>query len=303
MKFDFKILLLASILLILISGATSPTSCQKQEATTFNSSGLLMGFIENAPPTLMTTGVTYPVYLDIQNQGGADIQQGQTSFYLTGIGENLQNIEFKKQNANLLSKKSIYQEGGKERIIFSQNAKPWKGLPNPYNITMKIDSCYNYATISQTVICVGSTDEICTISGEKITSQSNSAGPVQITSMAEQVQGNKLYLTFKLENKGVGSAYSIGSDCDKLENNDLNEKTKKDLININIETDPGFSCSLQNAEAPYGQKQGTEGLASLGTVTCVKVLGTERTYSTPIQITLTYKYVDSLIKTITILPA
>ncbi|MBS3073283.1 hypothetical protein J4465_00605 [Candidatus Pacearchaeota archaeon] len=303
MKFDFKILLLAGIILILISGATSPTSCQKSTGTTFNSTGLLMDFIEDAPPKLMTTGQQYPIYLDIQNQGGADIQQGQAAFYLTGVGENLQNIEFKKQNTNILSKKSIYQDGGKERIIFSQGAKPWKNLPNPYNITMKIDSCYNYATVTQTVICIGSKDDICTISGDKIITQSNSAGPIQVTSMTEQVQGNKLYLTFKLENKGVGEVYSFNSDCDKLENNDLNEKTKKDLVNIQIETESGFSCTLQNAEAPYGQKQGTEGLANVGAITCVKILGTERTYSTPIQIVLTYKYFESLAKTMTILPA
>lgn len=303
MKFDFKILLLVSIILILISGATSPTSCQKSTDVSFNSTGLLINFIEDAPPELMTTGQQYPIYLDIQNQGGADIQQGQASFYLTGVGENLQGVEFKKQNANILSKKSIFQEGGKERIIFSQNAKPWKNLPNQYNLTMKIDSCYNYATVTQTVICIGSKDDVCTISGENIITGSNSAGPIQITSMTEQVQGNKLYLTFKLENKGAGEVYSFNSDCDKLENNDLNEKTKKDLINIQIETESGFACTLQNAEAPYGQKQGTEGLANLGAVTCVKTLGTEGTYSTPIQIVLTYKYIESLTKTMTILPA
>lgn len=264
-----------------------------------------MNFVENAPPKELVTGLKYPISLDIQNLGGYDIQQGKAEFYLSGLGENLKSVEVKKQNSNLLQKRTVFNEGGKERIFFAQNAEPWKDFPNTYNITMKIDSCYEYGSVVQSTICVGSTSGVCNLDEEKILQNSNSPAPIQITSITEQVQGNKLYVILNVENKGSGEIYYTNTNCDKLiQQNDLNEKQKQNMFDIVIDTtEPGLTCTLQNSEAPYGSKQGLSGASTLGKITCVKVLSNEDTHAVPLQITLKYKYKEDLSKTISILPS
>lgn len=302
-NFNLLIIIMISAM-ILISGATNPAACGKEKTTTFNTTALMMDFVENAPPKELVTGLKYPISLDIQNLGGYDIPPGKAQFYLSGIGENLRNVELIMRNTNNLQKRTTFNEGGKERIFFAQNAEPWKDFPNPYNITMKMESCYEYGTVVQSTLCIGGKNGVCNIDEEKIVQNSNSPGPIQITSIKEEIQGNKLYIILNIENKGIGEIYYTTTNCDKLIQRDLNEKQKQNMFDINIETtERDILCTLQNSEAPYGSKQGLSGASTLGKITCVKVLTNEDTHAVPMQITLRYKYKEELSKTISILPS
>jgi hypothetical protein len=54
---------------------------------------------------------------------------------------------------------------------------------------------------------------------------------------------------------------------------------------------------------PYATIDALQGGARVGKITCVKTLGTEETHLSPIEIILMYKYRESLIKSLKILPA
>lgn len=302
MRFDIRSLMIFLLLAVLIFASGQAGCPRKEEEIKFNTTALVMNFVEDAPPYELVTGLEYPIYVDVKNVGGYDIPEGAAHFYLSGIGNNLKNVKKRLQNVNFLVKKTEIQEGGQERLSFATAAEPWKSLPATFDLIIRLDSCYSYATITQTSICVGKGEGICSIEGEKIETRSNSAAPIQITSLTENITGNKLYVTFRIENKGLGEAYLPTTDCDKLQEDDINEKLKKNQVEIAIRAEEGFTCRLQEATEPYGAIDALEGSVYIGQVTCQKTLQDE-TYLSPFEIITSYKYRETLPKNIKILPA
>ncbi len=304
MKFDVKLVnvLLVFLLVVVLIFASGQMGCPGKEELEFNTTALVMAFVEDAPPSELNTGSAYPIYVDVKNLGGFDIPEGAAHFYLSGIGDNLNNVETHVQNTNFLSKKTSIQEGGEERISFATEAEPWKTLPAPFDLIMRLDSCYSYATVTQTSTCIGEGGAVCSIEGEKIKTGDNSAAPIQITSLTESIQGNKLYITFRIENKGTGEVYLPTTDCDRLQQQDINEKLKQNQVEISIRAEEGFTCRIQEMTEPYGSIDALEGTSDIGQVTCQKVLP-EDTYLLPFEIVLSYKYKETGTKSITILPA
>lgn len=302
MKKIYNIISIIAIiaLLVLVSGQVG---CQKEVKTVFNTTALSAVFVDNAPPQQLVTGQKYPFYVDIKNVGGQDIAAGLAHFYLSGVGDNLQDINLQVQNANFLAKKTNVQEGGGERIVFATQAMPWKTLPAAFNLTLNLDYCYRYATVTQVSSCIGPGNTICNLTSEKITSTSNTAAPVQVTSFTEQIQGNKLYMTFLIENKGTGQVFMSDADCNKIETQDINEKLKQNKLEINVRAEEGVACDLASMQPPYGPLTGLTGMTSVGQVTCQKTLTGTETHIAPVEIDMVYIYRESSIKKLTILPA
>jgi len=286
------IVVLALIIFVLVSGQ----QCKKEEKISFNTTALTMAFVPDAPPSQLVPGEKYKIYVDIVNNGGFDIAPGDAHFYLSGIGDNLKNVNLYVANAQFLNKKTALQEGGKERLIFGSEVMA-KELPSAFDFTVRLDACYKYATLVQTKICIGRGDGICSVSGEKIKTGDNSAAPVQVTSLTQSIQGNKLYVKFTIENKGKGEVYLPNLDCTKLQMGDIDEKLKQNQVELAVNTEEGFSCILQ------GGRKALSGAAEVRTISCEKILTTTESHEAPFQILLTYIYRESLTKPLTILPA
>ncbi|MGB9707910.1 MAG: hypothetical protein ACPLXC_01090 [Candidatus Pacearchaeota archaeon] len=296
-KFDRIIVIFLFLIaaLLLVSGQQG---CKKEQATMFNTTALVSSFVADAPPSQLVTAENYPIYVDVVNHGGFDVSPGNAHFYLSGIGDNLQNVNLHVQNAQLLNKKTPLQEGGKERLTFATQATPpERGLPTAFNFTIKLDYCYKYATVVQSSICVGKGDGICSVSGEKIATGMNSAAPIQVTNLTERVEGNRLYVAFKIENKGTGEVYLPNTDCTKLQEQNIDEKLKQNQVELSINTEEGFACTLQ------GGVKGLTGTTEVRQVTCEKLLTNAQSHSAPFEIALSYIYRESLTKQLTILPA
>lgn len=293
------VIALLFISLLFISGQTG---CEQEKETEFDSSGLSMNFVADAPPLEVNYGQNFPIYVDLSNKGGYDIDVARAEFFLSGIGENLKGVENFKTNSVKLGKTTETSDGGTERLKFAESATPNVQLQNPFSFNMQLDSCYDYATLIETSICIGETSSVCSIEGNKIIKGSNTAGPIQVTSLTERIEGNKLYVDFIISNKGTGKIYLADADCEKLQEDDLDEMQKKDMAEVIVRTEQGFTCNIQQAAEPYASINALEGAAKIGKITCVKVLdGTTRSAS--FEIILTYKYRESLVQALEILPA
>ncbi len=290
-------LIFLAISLVLILGVEGCPKEDKEKITP----GLDMKFVEDAPKATMTTEQRMPIYADIVNGGGAHISIGQASFYLSGIGENLEGVKDKLTNKRLLDKRI-----GAERLEFASSAGTGLTLENPFIFPLTLTACYDYETITQVQACIAEEkSDICDVSGEKMNKNSNSDAPIQVTSFTESIEGDKLIITFIAENKGVnsdriGEVYSKNSDCDLIHKKDINEVLNIGSINVEINTGSGeddFTCDLQ---------EGATKLSSTrkGKVVCIKKLSDSvGDYITPFKINLKYKYIDSIGTAITILPA
>ncbi len=290
-------LIFLAISLVLILGIEG---CPKEDKEKIIP-GLDMKFVENAPKATMTTEQRMPVYADVINGGGAHIGIGQANFYLSGIGENLDGVKNKLTNKRFLDKKI-----GAERLEFASSAGTGLSLENPFIFPLTLTACYDYETITQIQACIAEEkSDICDVSGEKINKNSNSDAPIQVTSFTENIEGNKLIITFIIENKGVnpdriGEVYSKGSDCDLIHKKDINEVLNIGSIDVEINTGSGendFTCDLQESATKLSS-------TGKGKVICTKKLSDSvGDYITPFKINSKYKYVDSIGTAITILPA
>jgi len=291
-----KEILAIAFLALLLTGVNG---CPSQTPAAVSTAGITATFVENAPPASVTVNMNFPIYVDIKNAGGAYVNKGDAKFYLSGIGYNLEGISTPLTNINYLEKESDFAE----RLTFARNAKWTFELQNIFILPLLLTSCYNYGTVSQSTVCVAASNEskICSTSGEK--SIKNTAAPIQISELTEKVIGNKLTVSFNIENKGTGQVYIADSDCDKLQQSDINEALKQKRVLIAVKTEPGFSCKLESNTAPYGPVTGLSGTTSIGGVECEKQLEGEQDHSTPFTIILQYKYRDSISKSLSILPA
>ena len=190
-KYAILGLLVISILLLGVEG------CPKEEV--ISEGGLLMSFVEEAPPSNIISGQSVPIYVDIKNTGGVHIGTDKAVFYLGGIGPNLDGVTQK-----LLNKRFLDKGTGSERLVFAKNAKSSLELEMPHMFGLTLTSCYNYETMVQIEACIATNkSSVCSIAGEKVKPSSNSIAPIQVTSFTEEVIGNKLIITFIVENKGI----------------------------------------------------------------------------------------------------
>jgi hypothetical protein len=307
MKTISFIFITIAFLSLFVLGAQQQGCNSQPPGTAFNTTGLTLSFVDNAPPAMVNSGTTFPIYLKVENYGGYNVASGTAKFYLTGIGNNIEGIQPVASNLNTITKKSTEQEAGFEIIKFADQAESaLNNLNNVFNFTMRADACYSYATHTEATVCIGQGDGMCPISGNKIKTGSNSNAPIQITNMTEQVQGNKLYISFLIENRGNGEVYYSNLDCDKLYGTDSSARTseqmKKGYVEIYVDTgnEPDLKCSILS---PSGSTiEGTSGMAPVGKkVTCSKIIGIQ-TNAAPLNINLAYKYINGISKGITIYP-
>jgi len=292
----------AIMALILMLFASSGADCQKTPAKT-NTTALVMGFVDNAPPAEMVPRETYPIYVDVLNAGGADVAAGAANFYISGFSpETIQGTTAHMQNAYFISKETDIVEGGKERIVFAEAAKPAE-LQAKFSSSMKVDACYRYFNSLNSKICVGKTGTLCSISGSKLKEGENSAGPVQITNITEKIEGDKLSVTSVITNKGGGEVYLSNANCELLQENNLNEKSKLNMVEATVTTDSGFVCKLYGLDTSHAPIEGTTGMAYVGSLVCYKTLSAdEQMMEVPFSIDLAYIYRQSITKGFSILP-
>jgi len=302
-KKTFKLAILFLVLAVfLVSGQEGCPSTGFGKDAPLKSAGLEVSFVEEAPPSTVSVNQEFPLYVNLLNKGGDFINKGDAQIYLSGIGPNLENVHSKQSNSQSLAKDSLISD----RINFAEKARFTFPIESLHTLPLSLTTCYAYGTRTQASICISNTNqtELCKVGTNKITSSSNSIAPIQITELKETVIGNKLTVLFKIENNLGGAVYLPDTDCDKIvSKNTPLEAFKQNKVRIEVRTtESGFICKLQNEQSPYGPVDATIGTIAIGTVVCEKALEEKSTRQSPFSVVLRYKYVDSSLKTINIVP-
>jgi hypothetical protein len=292
-----QILAICLVLLVIVGIEACPQGGGGAAKTT-GYVGLSASFIEGTPPVNVLVNQNFQIYAEVKNLGDANVAPGTASFYLSGLSPNVENIKSSLTNKNFLGK------GSYERLDFADSAKSSLELIQPLNLVMLLTSCYKYGGRAQAEVCITSSNksQVCSISGEKITF--NTDEPVQVTSLKETNVGNKVQMSFTIENKGKGTVYLPDTDCEKRQKNDINEALKSDRLQVRISTiEKGLTCKLQTLDTSHNSIDALEGGASLGTVLCEKSLAGEEDHKTAIQIILDYVYIETSSRSMMISPA
>jgi len=286
------------IVLMVFSFGCAGTSTKDKNPFIGGTNGILINFIESAPPAEVFDGGEFPfdTIIRLTNDGEYTVPKEKVWLWLIGIDPaefGLPSGALFKQPVEELIKVGRDSSGNKipstpTEIIF--NGFNYYGhLTGDVSYNIIASLCYNYETTANAKICVksnllDSSETVCKLN-EKKTVYSSGA-PIQVTSFTESVSGkDKINFEFTIEQKGNGVVFKKDVICaDKFANRN------KVLVTVNTGMPGAISCT--------GLDSGSFGTVVLytgkRTIGCTQTVDTanQNSYEKQVSINLAYDYMD-----------
>ncbi|MBW2993751.1 hypothetical protein KY317_04215 [Candidatus Woesearchaeota archaeon] len=303
--------LLILILAVFITGCKEEEVEEEFEAFVGGSDGLVLEFIENAPPSeVFDFESMFDMSIKIENIGEWDIENpADLTITISGIDPS----DFGK-NLAFLSKDSAIPMAGKHPdpaggvLQGTIDVIDFPGFQYTDTITGKADfnirasACYEYGTKINSKICVledligitrrsGETP-VCEPQGEK--DVENSGAPVHVVSLTENVFSNdRIGITFRIQHVGTGAVYQTGSECGT-------ELAKQNKVYARVNTGiSGITCSGIAGGTTEGYVTLYNGQRDI-TCTTPQLPAARGDYEKPISIELRYGYREYIDKVLTV---
>jgi len=296
------------LLLFAISGCRKKeTGLSQSDPFIGGTTGLLLSFIESAPPEEVFDSGDYPFDVEVKlvNDGEYDIAKEKCRVKIKGVKPSdfgLTEADFiKYPEDEVLAKKKDAQgtiiEGITTYVTFS-NFNFQGQVAGNTNYPIFADVCYKYGTKVMSQLCVKEDllkedSEVCKVTEKKTVY--NSGAPVQVIDFEESARGrDKISFTFKITHKGNGDIYGKDTDCNSIRSNE-------NKVWVNVDTDiEGTECSgLSEGSATSGYVilYGGERV-----VRCTQPVTTEIDYVKPVNINIEYDYSDDISTTLIVKP-
>jgi hypothetical protein len=227
-KKKFIILALVLIGLVLVSGCSTKKAVETGPANAFigGTDGLVMSFVQDAPPAEYPQQVPFDVIINVENKGESTVPADAANIIIGGISASAYGIENPSQTLEELQGKQLIQKtttpGGVTQATFSSTtgSRPFPGS-QPQKITATL--CYPYVTQVQGTVCITPSlarqtvggAQLCTVTGSKTIY--SSGAPVKITSLSESATSSAgkitgFRFTMFVKDEGPGTAY-LGTTC------------------------------------------------------------------------------------------
>jgi len=301
-----KIILPITIILVLfISGCiqnpfVNPTT---QDDFRTGKQGILMEFLNNAPPNEIYEDYPFQIGVILENVGASDIKNGFISFtveeaYMELMNQNDESIRF-----NLKGKSISLPTGDQLVKIIKAKTKKIGGQSEKHESTILANVCYQYQTKKDITTCIDTDvydlkkmQKVCRVKDITLAPQ---GAPVSITKVESEMlpaeDDNLIKPAFKIHIKNVGN----GEVIDKGKISDICSSEPVDYKELNI-VDIKVMLSNEELECkPIPLKLKYEG----DVVRCILEKGVPKekaTYTTPLTIELNYGYTYSISKKIII---
>lgn len=323
-----------ALLVVLAVGLLAFASCQPQDPQGPNlaqpfiggTQGLALSFADGMPPPeIFDAGQSvFSVGVYMQNVGEAPIgyAQGRNSYgYVELIGISPQQFgQFSQQDLRVTWQDIQLELEGARRgydgsiivgdidIVTIDELSYVPDRQGNTEVTMRANVCYEYATFTNTDICIKDDilenvfdDTICTLTGAKRVS--NSGAPIQVTQVTQNPAGrDRMQVTFTIENKGMGTPFlpvsRQGFTDDACQQSvGQNQYRNMAYAEVSIGGDTGLydiNCPLLQGGSDRGDLRLWQG--SPATVTCqiTPLQTSSRIYTESMQIDLWYTYFESI---------
>jgi len=298
-----KKLIIAFLLLTIMIVACEPGAEIPEEGVPFigGTTGLLISFVEDAPPPEVYDGGDFPfdIELKLQNEGERTIKKEDTIVKISGIDP----AEFGKTAADfiknspddLVAKTKDAQgniiESSPVYVTFA-DLNHEQLVTGDLNYPIFATACYKYGTDAISRICIKENllekGGVCEVQGEKPVL--NSGAPVQVTSLTESIIGtNKIRLTFRIEHKGNGRVSKAGTECNK---ENLRENMNQVFVSVSTGL-PNLECDrLKEGTGNTGYLRLTDGSAVLSCEQPVTAVGA---FLKTVDMKLEYDYEEDVV--------
>ncbi|MBN2454301.1 hypothetical protein JXB11_02020 [Candidatus Woesearchaeota archaeon] len=261
-------LILAVLALTLLAAGCQSGGTVSSDSSFFGGSqGLLIRFLDNAPPAEITDASGYPfkIAVSLENAGEWDVLSGEASVVVTGLypsdfGPYTVADLTRSLTTDLAGVKKTFDgnkiEGGTEQIILPSTTADFRYTPtlqgNALRIPIRAEVCYEYGTKATGTYCIrksGSltttTSSVCEISGPK--SIQSSSSPIQIVSMTESPGGaGSILLTFRVAHQGNGEIFKPDTGCGGTIAGSTTI-TDEDVINMTVNAGSGITVDCMGA--------------------------------------------------------
>ena len=295
------------ILIFTISLLLVLAGCEKEEATSATTpflggtTGLLMSFLEDAPPQEVYDGGVFPfdIVIKLNNEGESDVLAQDVQVRISGLNPS----DFSKQSSDLVKHpdedlKKTYKDSEGNLVEGTITYVSFEGINYKGKISgnlqfpIRADVCYKYSTKVISKLCIKkdltdtSEDSLCIVPEEK--QVFNSRAPLQVTSLKESVRGGELVgFVFKIEHKGNGNIFQQDSICDTTGITYEN----KAWVNVNTGMEGAKCTGLTGGTDTSGYVTVYSGER---TITCTQPAASEIDYEKEVEITLTYDYKEDI---------
>lgn len=257
-------------------------------------SGIELSFLQNMPPTEVFNGSTFQLGIELKNNGAFDVTNG--ILFISSYDRDYSELSSNIEEIDLLGK-SQYTPAG-ERDIKTFTVKN-KGTPTHEDfITMFVaTACYLYDTYASPIVCVNpdiyqTTSPVC--NPETVTLSGGQGAPVAVTKVEQGIipKEEKVELTFKIYIKNVGKGYvrsesNYRKDCSPSL---IDFLVEKEIDRIHVEAElSGKYLKCLSAIVDLSKEE-------TYTVCNIELPKSQKAYTTPLKITLSYGYVDVVVK-------
>ena len=265
--------------------------------------GVSIEFEKLSPPSKFEQDDSVSIQTVLKNKGEFDLQSGKAKARIFGINLNAFGLtdQYKGTSGPLRGRGEFSEQGGEQVLDFG-NARYNQPVINSQDFTLRAKVCYPYQTKGLVNVCITpliakeSDKSVCSVEEQKVKKGDVSSGPVQITSVTEEIRGSdQVRFNIEIQNKGKGDVFMPEVECEKLEEGAA-RVANKDKVEVHILNPADIQCDFR-----------TSGLSNKGVVELVggkqvvSCFTTARdSYEDKLNIRLNYVYLDETSVSVTI---
>lgn len=231
------------------------------------------------------------------------MQSGKAKAKIFGINLNTFGLTDQyKGSAGPLRGRGEFSDQGGEQVLDFGNARYNQPIINSQDFTIRAKVCYPYQTKGLVNVCITpliakeSGKEVCSVEEQKVKKGDISSGPVQITSVTEEIRGSdQVRFNIEIQNQGKGDVFMPEIECEKLEEATA-RVANKDKVEVHILNPADVQCDFRTSDLT------NRGIVELvGGKQVVSCFTTARdSYEDKLNIRLNYVYLDETSVPVTI---
>ena len=301
-----KIILAIGLVLVLLmfltacTGTTLVSKKQREEGIAtarahIGTRGLDMNFVQGAPPDRIYETNTLSFVLELRNRGAWQLGAGSGRIYLTGFDQNIIQMPMSSSGIAipfLEARTQFNPDGGYDTVAFeSIRISLPEGL-DVYKPRFILTACYNYVTEATPIVCVDpdpySPSEQKACIPASVLGTSGQGAPVAISNVIVEPMPGRVQFKIDIINVGGGRVVDISQCPFDLQYQSINQ-VSVDLVSLG---ERAGNCK------PAGKLRLVNNKATL--YCDFDVSDKTSAYTTPLNVRLSYGYMDSISRDIEI---
>lgn len=312
---NYKIVVPAFVILLLITGCGmfnrggGPTTTISSSEIHKGTDGIMIEFIEEAPPSELYENVGFYARALLKNKGAFDVKD---AYLLLGVEKGYVEIKNELERYSLKGKSVANPIGEQDVYEFKLKAKAIDKQSEQHKTAVFLTTCYGYQTEAVKEVCIDpdfySLNPIKNACDVKDISLSDQGAPVAVTKIEQKMLQNADENTIKpafmiyVSNKGKGVVIDKEKIKDVCSSAGVDYKTWNTIIIKAFLFDRQLDCRPKK-EGDQSKTGHIRLKSKEDFVRCVDEMGTgidKPAYTTPLRIVLEYGYTNTISKEITI---